>query len=195
MTLLLNFEFMLRDGEIVRGTGLYKTVQPQRYQPDFPGTDIKCDLERVEVIVTTDPRIRPKVFWREDVFGVNGNGLLLTEERDGVPLDIALVEALEGQVWIVRSEPTLDSRIGITISNTNGKVLFTGIGDLTPHTFTSEDPEVKPIQGHFFTFYFSEVYSFRRSSPMSCAHTSGADRQMSPAIDPTLKHPDGGYQY
>lgn len=192
MTLLLNFEFTLRSGEVVRGTSLYKTFELQEHQPDFPGSDIKCDLERVEVVVTTDPRIRPKIFWREDVFGVNGNGLLLTEERDGVPLDIALIEALEGQVWILRSEPTLDQRIGITISNSNGKVLFTGIGDLTPHTFTSENPDLKPVQGHIFTFYFSEIYSFQRSSPMSCGHTSGADRKESPALYPNFDRSDGG---
>lgn len=193
MTLLLNFEFILRDGEVARGTSLYKTREPQKRQPDFPGSDIKCDLERVEVVVTTDLRIRPKIFWRDDVFGKNGNGLLLTEERDGIPLDIALIEALEGQVWILRSEPTLDNRIGITISNSKGKVLFTGIGDLTPHTFTSENPDLKPVQGHIFTFFFNEIYSFRRSSPMSCGHTSGADRVSSPAVYPDYDSSDGGY--
>lgn len=105
---------------------------------------------------------------------------------------IALVEVRDGQVWILRSEPTLDNRIGLTISNSKGKPLFTGIGDLTEVEYAPLRPGVKPKKGHAFAFVFSEIYSWRRSSPLSCAHTSGADRVHSPSVMPDHSAPDGG---
>ena len=192
MSLLASYEFTLKDGEVIRGTTLYKTIQPQKRQPDFPESSIRCDLDRVEVIVTSDARFTPKIFWSDEVFGTNGDARILREERDGVPLDIALIEVREGQTWIVRSEPTMDDRIGIAISNSKGKVLFTGIGDLTPVEFTPLKQDLKPKSGHVLTFVFSEVYSWRRSSPMSCGHCSGADRKESPAVYPNYSSPDGG---
>jgi hypothetical protein len=144
------------------------------------------------VITTSDERFTPRIYWSDEVFGTDGDAQLLMNDREGVPLDIALIEVRPGQVWILRSEPTMDDRVGITISNSSGKVLFTGIGDVTPVEFTPLKPDLKPKQGHILTFVFNEVYRWRRSSPMSCGHTSGADRQASPAAYPDYSSPDGG---
>jgi hypothetical protein len=192
MTLIATYEFTLKDGEVIRGATLYTELRQHDRQPEFPGSNIRCDLERVEVIVTSDSRFTPKIFWSDEVFGTNGNAQLMREDREGVPLDIALLEIREGQTWIMRSEPTMDDRIGITISNDKGKVLFTGLGDLTPVEYTPLRPDLKPKQGNIFTFSFSEVYKWRRSSPFSCGHTSGADRKESPAVYPDYSAPDGG---
>lgn len=192
MALLASYEFTLSDGEVIRGATLYTKIEPQSSQPDFPNSDIQCDLERVEVVTTSDARFTPKIFWSNAVFGPEGNAKLLLEEREGVPLDIALVEIRKGQTWVVRSEPTMNDRLGITIANDKGKVLFVGIGDLTPVEFVPLKKGLKPKKGHVLTFVFNEIYSWRRSSPMRCGHTSGADQQASPAIYPDYSVPDGG---
>jgi hypothetical protein len=190
MTLLASYEFILRDGEVLRGTTLSTEVIAQERQPEFPGSD--CDLEGVEVITTTDARFTPKIFLAADVFGPDGEASLLMEDLDGELRDIALLEVREGQVWIVRTEPTLDDRVGVTIANADGKVLFTGIGDVTPVEFTPLREGLKRKRGHVLTFAFSEIYKWRRSSPMQCGHTAGAYRAPSPAVNPDYSAPDGG---
>jgi hypothetical protein len=192
MAFLVNFDFIRRDGKRVRGTTLYKRIEQRDSQPDFPGARIQCDLDRVEVIVTSDDEFAPEVYWSFDVFGPDGNAELMREPRDGEPLDIALVKIREGQVWVVRAEPTLDNQIGIAICNAKGKTLFTGIGNLTPVQYVPLREGLEPKAGTAFTFFFREVYSWAWSSPIGCATTSGADRVNSPAIYPDYGAPDGG---
>jgi hypothetical protein len=192
MALLASYEFTLRDGEVLRGATLYTELRPEKEQPEFPGSDIRCDLEHVEVVTTSDRRFTPRIYWSDEVFGPQGNAELLMQDRDGVPLDIALFYVRRGQTWIVRAEPTMDDRVGISIANRNGKVLFTGIGDVTPVEFTPLRPGLEPKSGHVLTFTFNEVYKWRRSSPMSCGHTSGSDRKESPSVYPDYSSPDGG---
>jgi hypothetical protein len=189
---LANFDFVRRDGERVRGTTLYKRIEQRDSQPDFPGASIRCDLDRVEVIVTSAEGFTPEVYWSLDVFGPEGNADLMRETRDGEPLDIALVKIREGQVWVVRAEPTLDDQIGIAICNDKGKTLFTGVGNLAPVQYVPLREGLEPRSGTAFTFFFQEVYSWAHSSPFGCATTSGADRVNSPAIYPDYGAPDGG---
>jgi hypothetical protein len=196
MPLVASYEFTLKGGEVIRGATLYSKTERQEKQPHFPGSNIRCDLERVEVIHTSDARFRPRIFWSDQIFGKDGNAQLLKELRNEGPLDIALVEVQKDcQPWIVRSEPTLDDRIGITVSSSKGQVLFTGIGDLTPVEFTPRKPELKPRQGHILTFVFREVYSWRMYNPMDCGHTTGSVRKESPNAYPdySASHTDGGY--
>lgn len=192
MSLLAHYEFTLKDGEVIRGTTLHTKIERQDRHPEFPGSKIRCDLDRTHVIVTSDARFAPKIFWSNDVFGTDGDAQLLRLERDGLPLDIALIEIREGQTWIVRSEPTMDNRIGISVSNSSAKVLFTGIGNLFPVQYTPLRPNLRPKQGNILTFVFNEVYSWRRSSPLSCGHCAGATTVPAPAAWPDYSAPDGG---
>jgi hypothetical protein len=191
MPMLASYEFILRDGEVLRGATLYSELRREEYQPDFPGSDIRCDLERVEVIATSDERFMPKIFWSDEVFGESGDAALLTGDRQD-PLDIGLIQIREDQVWIIRSEPTIDDRIGISVFNDRGKVLFTGVGDLTPVEYSPLRHGLPPKKGHVLTFTFHEVFKWRRSSPMECGHTSGSNRVNSPAAYPDYSAPDGG---
>jgi hypothetical protein len=133
MALLAPYEFALKSGEIIRGATLYTKIERREHQPDFPGTDIRCDLERVNVVVTSGQRFSPHIYWCDEIFGTNGDAQLLRQAReDGMPRDIGLIEIPDCQKWIIRSEPTVDGRIGITILNSKGRILFCGIGDITP---------------------------------------------------------------
>jgi hypothetical protein len=185
MSVLLTYHFILEDGAVLRGAALRSKVQPEECQPEFPGSDIRCDLERVEIVILSDARFAPKIFWSDEVFGANGNAQLLLDEREGVPLDIALIELTpSGPVWIMRSEPTTDDRIGMTVSNSKGKVLFAGIGDLTPVELLPLKKNLKPRKGHVVTFGFHEIYKWRRASLGGTAHTTGSVRHSSPAAFP-----------
>jgi hypothetical protein len=191
MALLATYKFALKGGEIIRGATLYTKIEPKECQPEFPGSDIRCDLERVNVVITSNPRFVPNIFWSDEIFGTKGDARLLCQ-GDDMPRDIALIEIPGCQTWIMRSEPTADERIGITIANTKGRVLFTGIGDITAVEFIPLKAHLRPKQGHVFTFSFNAVYPWKMANPMDCAHASGADRQPSPAIYPDYSAPDGG---
>lgn len=189
--MLISYEFYSREGEPIRGSTLYTEIVEDKRQPEFPGSDIRCDLQRVEAVTTSDGHFSPRVYWRDDVFGTEGSPDILLEDRDGVPLDIALVQLREGETWIVRAEPTMNNRIGVTISNSR-KPLFVGVGDLSEVEYTPLRERLSPKRGTSFTFTFSEIFSWRRGSPFSCGHTSGADRKHSPATMPDYSPPDGG---
>jgi hypothetical protein len=84
--------------------------------------------------------------------------------------------------WVVRSEPTVDDRLGITITNRKGKALLIGIGDL-----------VEGATGYYFAAQGQEVFQWRKASPSSCAHTNYAVRN--PGTTPVKlmdAPPDGG---
>jgi hypothetical protein len=194
MTLLLSFEFLLRDGSMSRGATLYTKYIREGEQPHFPRSDIRCDLEHVELITTSDDRFQPKVFWNNEIFGPEGRIDPMLDDRDGEPLDLALINIREDNddfTWILRSEPTIDGRIGVTISNSR-KPLFVGIGDITEVEFTPLREGLPSKSGHIFTFTFHEIYSWRHGSPIGSAHTSGADRVSSPSVQPDYGVPDGG---
>jgi hypothetical protein len=192
MALLATYAFVLRDGEVVKGTTMYADIRAEERQPEFSGCDMVCDLDHVEVVTTSDERFTPKIFWSNDIFGPKGNGELLLEHRNGHLLDIGLFHVREGQTWLIQTEPTLDDRIGVAISNESGKTLFTGVGDLTPVEFIPLREGLEPKSGHVFTFVFNSVYNWRHSSPFGSAHTSGADRVNSPSVYPDYSAPDGG---
>jgi hypothetical protein len=173
----LTYDFTLDNGERIKGGSLRTEINPERDQPEFPGSDIQCDLENVDSIVLSDDRT-VQVFWAQDVFGPDGDPLLLMEDQ---PRDLGLIVTCEGQTWILRSEPTLDDRIGLNISNERGKTLFTGVGDLV---------EIAEPRIHQLIASFDAVYRWRRSSPKACAHCHGAVRKGGGG--PDYSAPDGG---
>lgn len=188
--MFINYEFLLKGGKITRGTTKRKVIESHKCQPEFPGSDIRCDLERVEAIVTSDDLYRPRIFWSDEVFGVHGNGRLLKEAQ----LDIALIDIPDCQTWLMRSEPTLDDMVGLTVINSKGRLLFAGIGDLVPTEFEPIDRASKlmPIQGFVFTYWIKEVFRWGTPNPVGSAHTSGADRKVSPAVFPNYRPIGGG---
>lgn len=190
----LTYDLTLRDGKRIKGATLRTITGAEERQPDFPGSKIKCDLETVDTVTTTHSSlgITPKFFWAEEIFGREGNPLLLLEDREGIPQDIALIHIREGQTWIVRSEPTLDNYLGITVSNERNKVLFAGTGDLVEVEFTPLKPNLPPKQGHQLIMTIQEIYRWKYSSPMSSGHTCGSTRRDCPASHPDYGSPDGG---
>lgn len=187
----MTYEFILENGERTKGASLWTTTGPEREQPAYPGSNIECDLESVDSIILSDGRII-KVFWAREIFGQTGEPLLL---REG-PRDLALILTFEGEVLIARSEPTLDDRIGLSVHSEQGRVRLTGIGDLV---------EIKePSRTYQLVGDLESVYSWRKLSPSSCAHTNssirkdnkggvqGAPTQPSQPSQPAGGQPDGG---
>jgi len=101
-----------------------------------------------------------KVFWNKEIFGPAGNPTLLKTGHH----DLALIEFFEGQVFVGRSEPTIDDRIGLAIVTEKGRTLFTGVGDLL------EIPAPAPVPYHQLIASLDLVYQFKAASPSGCAH-------------------------
>ena len=193
MSILFSYRFVNEDAKRLDGTTLWSHDRPEKTQPKFPRTSIKCDLERVTHVETSEGVLAVKIYWSDEIFGSDGNGLLLKEGKPGgPPRDIALLELHAGQAWIVRSEPTLDDRIGVVVANVYGMPLMAGVGDLTPVDFTPVRKGLPPKRGHIFTCLLREIYSSRVQNPTGPAHTSGAARRECPACRPDYKAPDGG---
>ena len=94
--------FLLNTGETVKGATLWTKYVRERVHPEFPGSSLRCNLDMVETIITTDKRFTPKIFWSDAIFGPNGNPLLLQEYSDGGPSDIAIIKVVEGGLHVVR---------------------------------------------------------------------------------------------
>lgn len=166
------YKFFLRDGEEMRGASLSTWSGPEDSQPRTGASDIECDLSSVDTILLTEDR-SVKIYWARGLFDVKGGPAVLMEE----PRDVALITNCEGGVWVVRSEPTVDGRIGLSVANEAGKALFIGTGDL----IELRDPDDDPYQ---LIAVFEHVYQWRQSSPKACAHCHGAIRKGG--------RPDGG---
>jgi hypothetical protein len=127
-----------------------------------------------------------------DIFGPDGNALLLLDNQEGIPRDIALFQFHEGETWIARSEPTLDNRLAITVANEKNKVLLTGIGDLVEIDFEPLKPDLPPKKGHQLIVTYHETYKWKQSNPGGCAHCAGSTRTTTPSATPDYSAPDGG---
>lgn len=186
------YEFVLPNGEPLKGATLGISVGAEKRQPEFHGSEIKCDLERVFTLKTSNAGLNPKIFWADDIFGAEGDGLLMLGHHQGVPHDIALLQVHENETWIARSEPTLDKRLAITVSNQKNKVLLLGVGDLVEVDFEPNRPGLPPKKGHELIATLHETYKWIQSNPVSCASCAGSVRQSTPAAWPNYSAPDGG---
>jgi hypothetical protein len=186
------YEVSLAEGEFLKGATIGMDIGPERVQPGFEGSDIECDLERVFRLRTTNGDLAPKIFWADSIFGADGDARLLLEDRKGALHDIALIQVTEDEVWIARSEPTLDNRLGITVANEENKVLLLGLGDLIEVDLEPTTPELPPKKGHQLIVTLHESYKWKHASPSGCGHTTGSVRTTSPAAFPDYSAPDGG---
>jgi hypothetical protein len=167
MPVITNFNYTCEEGTI-KGVSLFTVYDQTKTQPPFPGSKIKCDLDKVEVIILSDPRFRPKIFWSDEVFGRNGRPEILKEKRQDDLLDFALIEVREGVTWIARSEPTFDDRIGITVFDSKGRVRLAGVGDLTPIETPPTEPGMDPEHGYRFTYFLKAIYRWGTPNPKGC---------------------------
>ena len=77
------------------------------------------------------------------------------------PVVLAIVDAFGRHDLIVKSEPTENGRLGVTVENREGKVLLLGMGDI-----------LADEEHRYFISQGAEVYQWRRASPSSCAQTN-----------------------
>lgn len=197
--MLLRYDVTRHNGDRVFGTSLYSEFAQEKNRPDFPGTDIECDLDLVEVVTTSDDYFSPKIYWRKDVFGADGSISPMLESYEGIPLDLAIIHLRDSWgPWILRSEILTDThlatdcRLGVTAYNAKNKPMVAGIGQITEVDFIPATNDLPPKSGHIFTYTFSELFSGRWASPLLCGTVSGADRKQSPALYPDYSAPDGG---
>lgn len=177
LTTTFTYEFVLDNDERIKGASLWTETGSEKEQPKFPGSRLECDLDNVDSVILSDGRVI-KAFWAKNVFGPDGDPLLLMKE----PCDLALILTFEGQTLIGRAEPTLDDKIGLSISNERNRVLFTGVGSLV---------EIyEPVQGYQLIANLQAVYNWRRSSPSGCAGMFPAIRK--DRYPPKVETPDGG---
>jgi hypothetical protein len=138
--------------------------------PTTRSSQTKWCLDDVDTIEMSDGETA-MVYWDAEVFGEGGDpDLVMREERD-----LALILNCEGEIWIGRSEPTLDGRIGLAVYNERGKILMVGIGDLV-----TLPGGKKRLQGGL-----ENPFSWRAASPKACAHVK-------PYVKPTQDKPDAG---
>ncbi len=175
MPVIISFDFTCKEGNI-KGVSLYTIYERAKAQPTFPGSKIRCDLDTVEVLVLSDPQFKPKIFWSDEVFGSNGKPELLNEKRKDDLLDIALIELRQGVTWIMRSEPTMNGRIGIVVFDSSERLRLTGLGDLAPIETPPIEPGMNPEYGYIFSYYVKEVYSWGTRNPAGCSDCGGGGK-------------------
>lgn len=184
------YEFIHENAPALKGATLGLEIGPEKAQPNFRESKIRCDLQNVFKLVTTNAGIAPKIFWEDEVFGSNGNALLLLQK--GAPRDIALIAIHENEAWLARSELTLDKRLAITVVSEANKLLFVGTGDVIEVDLKPMKPGLPPKKGHQVIVTLHEVYPWMSPNPGGCAHCAGSVRTTTPSATPDYSAPDGG---
>ena len=160
---IILYDFV-HDGKHLKGASWSIEKEHAKVQPNFPEAKLKCDLDDIDIIKMNDD-IKVKIYWAKDIFGSDGDIMLLKKE----PKELALVELCEGQMLLARSEPTVDDRIGLQISNKYNKVLFFGVGDLVQEPYNSQE--------YHFVVHFRELYSWKSPNPGSCGTVTGGAKK------------------
>jgi|GEM_PF-6955487 len=118
---------------------------------------IKCDLEAVHHISTTNQDLHLKVFLDEELFSPTGNLALLLDN----PRDVALIEGCPGHWFLARTEPTADGTLGFSIVTPNHRTRFIGRGDVV-----NIDGE-----GHKLYVTFQTVFPLKVQTPREAQDT------------------------
>lgn len=125
MQIVCHYDFEIEGKHFKGGTTRSESHAATALPPSFAGSDIKCSLQQVDRVHTTDG-LQLKLFYNEDVFGPNAKlGRLL----DG-PHDIAMIEVHGKYHYLARTEPILGGRLGLQVINSRQKTLLTGQGDV-----------------------------------------------------------------
>ncbi len=162
MDLMLSYELFDAEGNSRRG-GVASVRQPDGAlllsdlpSPSEPG--VRYEPESTYHVDLTDGRFI-RVFWNAALFGQQ----LDVDSIMRGPCVLATVDAFGRHELTVRSEPTVDNRLGVTVSNPSGKVLLLGMGDI-----------IEDEQGNHLVAQGRETFQWRKASPSSCAHTNYA---------------------
>jgi hypothetical protein len=162
LDVVLTFEFVLLNGEHIQGSAVrVETIEVDEH-PRVGGVDITLDLTAVDRVILSDGQ-SIDVYWADDLFGPSGDPDILKRE----PREAAVLLAYDHPPFVLRTEPTLDGRLGITIEE-DRKVRFVGRGDV----LETED-------GIAFISSGKEIYPFRPGNPSGCgcAHTDWAKKK------------------
>lgn len=140
----------------------------------FRGSDIDVDYEHVDHVFLSDGHMA-KFYWAQGLLTPDGEPQRLLEGLT----DLAIITAACEGPWLVRSEPTIEDRVGVFVINEDGKPLFTGVGDLVEVEVTpvGEPGGRSPKRAQQLIVTFEAVYSWRASSPKACAHCHGSARK------------------
>jgi hypothetical protein len=162
LDIVLTFEVVLLSGKTIQGSAVRVESIEVDDHPSVDGLDTSLDLTSVDRVILSDGQ-NMDVYWADDLFGPSGDPRILKHE----PRAVAVLLAYDHPPFVLRTEPTLDGRLGITIEE-HGKVRFVGRGDL----LETED-------GIEFVSSGKEIYPFRPGNPSGCgcAHTDWAKRK------------------
>jgi hypothetical protein len=146
----------------VRAVASVASVGPPSKSPSFADTPqfiedgVRYAANCTYDVKLTDGRLM-RVFWNANLFGDALNVNALTNG----PCVLGVVNAFGNHELIVRSEPTMDNRLGVTVCNRNGKALLLGMGDI----FQDGQDAYLIAEGR-------ETFQWRKASPSSCGHTN-----------------------
>lgn len=162
MELILSYELLDAEGRSCRGG--VASVRPYSKnaaladRPQFTEDGISYEPHCTYDVELTDGRVI-RVFWNANLFG----GALDVDALTSGPCVLGAVDAFGRHELIVRSEPTVNNRLGVSVCNRTGKVLLLGMGDII-----QDGKEAHLVaEGR-------ETFQWRRASPSSCAHTNYA---------------------
>jgi hypothetical protein len=165
LTAEFSYEFVLNDNKRVTGASVEVKPSKEKLAPRCANASIECDIDAVDIVRLSHGG-ESKVFWDKHAFGADGDPRILLKG----PRDVALIVTCEGQVLVVRSDPTANGRVGLAVYNEGNKVLLVGVGDLV-----EVDVDNARIPQLVATFH--PAYEYMRWSPKMCAHLSGAARK------------------
>jgi hypothetical protein len=182
MELIMSYGLFFDDEAVASHGGVAEIYRPAG-EGDPPSamagiseTDFRHHHEATYVVELTDGR-RVRVFWNANLFGER----FAHESLQAGPCVLARIDAFARYKLVARSEPTVDHRLGVTISNEEGKVLMLGVGDV-----------VKGEHGHHLVVQGHETYQWRAASPSACAHTNYAVRNPGTTPVKLKEAPDAG---
>ena len=160
MDLILSYELKDETGRSTRG-GVASIVLSNAksgtfHHPEFSEAGVQYAPSHTYDVELTDGRFL-RVFWNAPLFDKRLDVDSLTKG----PCIIAVINAFGKYELIVRSEPSLNKRLGVSISNRKGKVLLMGMGDI-----------LEDKQGAYLVAEGRETFQWLRASPSSCAHTN-----------------------
>lgn len=163
----------LSDGKYAKLISRGTKVVREKSQPRFPSSKIKCDLDNVDLILSSLDR-PIKVYWSKDVFGANGNILRLLEKGYR---EIALITIGDDHTWVMRAEPTMDGQVGLTVFDQKNQVRLIGVGDVV-------EVNHRKTRAYHFIATYREVYSWGSRNPRGCEHFHAGHNKHAPTTQP-----------
>ncbi|HUA31586.1 MAG TPA: hypothetical protein VMC03_22095 [Streptosporangiaceae bacterium] len=125
MQIVCHYDFEIDGKQFKGGTTRSESRPVTAAPPSFTGSDIRCNLQEVDHVYTTDGLLF-KLFYNEDIFGPTAK----LERLSDSPHDIAMIQVHDRYHYLARTEPILGGRLGLEVINSRRKTLLTGQGDV-----------------------------------------------------------------